>query len=126
MHELAIAEELVNAVRQELVTHPGAQVRAVKVRVGALRLVQVESLRVCFLAAARDTRLAGSRLDVEAVRARGRCRECGAEFPIEEQWFTCPRCDAVDAEMLAGGELQLTGIELVEPAPGCCVGRAAR
>jgi len=73
-------------------------------------------MRVCFEAVTRDTDLAGARLELEEVPACARCQQCHHEFPVTENWFECPRCKSIEAEILSGQELDLTGIELVESA----------
>lgn len=114
MHEMSIVEGILEGVRQELLAHPGARVNIVRVRIGALRLVIPETLQFCYTAATQDTPLAGSQLEVESVAARARCRQCLAEFAVEDNWFQCPHCTAADGELLTGNELNLTGIELAE------------
>ena len=122
MHEMSIVEALleavqrarVDALRRESRVHSDGRVLAVHVRVGGLRQVVPETLQFCYEAATRDTSLAGSRLEIERVPATARCRECRAEFAVEDNWFECPRCQTVGAELLTGQELDLTSIELEE------------
>ena len=117
MHEMSIVEALLDAVRQEIRSHPGAQVQTVRVRIGSLRLVIPETLRFCYAAAINDTPLSGSQLEIETVPAAARCPQCRTEFPVEDNWFQCPQCDALDAKLLSGNELSLTSIELQEVIP---------
>jgi len=114
MHEMSIIESLLDAVRAELVKYPGAQVTVVRVRVGALRLVVPDVMESCYAAAILGTPLEGSRLELEAVAATARCPQCQREFAVQEQWFECPKCQAVGGELLTGQELDLMNIELEE------------
>ena len=114
MHEMSIVTGLLDAVRQETRSQAGQRVLMVRVRVGALRLVIPEILQTCYAAATKDTPLAGSRLAIEEIPARAKCRQCGAEFPVEENWFQCPQCQAPGSDILAGNELDLIGIELTD------------
>jgi len=116
MHEMSIVEALVETVQRELLAHPDGRVRAVRVRVGQLRLVEPSLLEFCYVAAARDTPLAGSRLEVERVDASARCDVCSLEFPVEESWFECPRCRSPRGRLLKGDEFLLTSLE-IEEAP---------
>jgi hydrogenase nickel incorporation protein HypA/HybF len=114
MHEMSIVTGLLDAVRQETQVHPGKQVVTVRVRVGALRLVVPEIMQTCYAAATKDTPLAGSKLVLEEIPARARCRQCNAEFPVEENWFQCPKCQIPGSDILTGNELDLVGIELAD------------
>jgi hydrogenase nickel incorporation protein HypA/HybF len=111
---MSIVTALLDAVRKEVRAHADRAVLTVRVRVGALRLVVPDIMQNCYAAATRDTALAGSRLELEEVPARARCHQCHTEFPVEDNWFQCPACTAADGELLAGNELDLTGIELAD------------
>lgn len=112
MHEMSIVEALLETVRGELRAHPDARVQTVHVRVGQLRQVEPDMLRFCYDAAVRDTPLAGSRLEIETDEASARCDVCSLEFPVEENWFECPRCRSANARLLKGDELLLTSLEI--------------
>jgi len=112
MHELSIAGELVRAIRVELRSHPNARVKSALVRVGVLRLIEPTTLERCFEAAIWDSPLAGAQLHVEQVKASARCRKCGVEFPVEDQWFECPQCGETGSELVRGDELQLVSLEI--------------
>lgn len=118
MHELSIAEELVLVIRAELRAYPHTQLKTALVRVGVLRLIEPETLECCFEAATCDTSFAGARLSIEQVAASARCRACDLEFAVEQQWFECPQCGAIGAELLRGDELQLVNLEIEHETAG--------
>ena len=62
MHELGIAQSILEAVDKEAARHPGARPVKVGVRIGPMSGVNRESLSFCFEIAAGDEGLA---LDVE-------------------------------------------------------------
>jgi hydrogenase nickel incorporation protein HypA/HybF len=98
-------------VRRELRAHPGVVARTVRLRVGALRQVEPDTLRFCYDQAVRATELAASQLDLELIAARAVCRACEHEFMVAEQWFVCPACGRPGGEVVRGKELLLAGIE---------------
>jgi hydrogenase nickel incorporation protein HypA/HybF len=112
MHEMSIVEALLEEVSRETRAHPTHGVQSVRVRVGALRQVQPEILSFCYNASVRGTPLEQSRLEVQMLPAEARCRDCGQKFPVEENWFECPRCGTLGAELLQGNELELVSIEI--------------
>jgi hydrogenase nickel incorporation protein HypA/HybF len=117
MHEMSIVEGLLDVIRQEAAAHPDSLVTVVKVRVGALRLVEPATLQFCFRAATLDTDLAATELMIESVPAAARCQSCRCEFPVEEAWFECPSCHATSADLLSGNELELAELELTQNSP---------
>jgi len=77
VHELAITESVVEAVTQRL---PDARVICVRLEIGAMSGVVADSVRFCFDLVTDGTNLEGARLEISEPSARGRCRNCGAEF----------------------------------------------
>lgn len=117
MHEVSIVESLMRIALREIAAYPDARVRALYVRVGGLRQVIPETMRFCYEIAAAGTPFEGSRLEIETVPVRARCRRCGLTFPVDEMIFLCPACAVADVETLAGNELVLDRIELDDPPP---------
>ena len=82
MHELSIAESILEAVRKELVSHPGARPTRVGLRIGELAAVDVDSLSFCFEAVLKDTEWEGLQLDARVCPQRRMCNACGNEFAV--------------------------------------------
>ena len=108
MHEMALAEGILDVV---LHVSEGRPVRQVRVRAGALQRVVPDSLQFCFELAAADTAAADARLLIEIVPARLRCRRCHAETEQVSPPFLCGACADSDVEFLAGTELLVDGVE---------------
>ena len=108
MHELAIAESVVDTVTQRL---PGATVTCVHLEIGALSGVVADSIRFCFDLATEGTGLAGARLEITEPPARCRCRASGAEFRPDSPIVLCP-CGSPDVAVLAGEELKIVSVEV--------------
>ena len=116
MHELSLAQSIVEIVRQHVAGPQESAVSSVKVRVGALSGVVPESLEFCFSAITHGTPLESARLEIERVPAAGACRTCGRAFDIEGVVFVCPACGGGDVRVASGQELQVVHLELSEPA----------
>ena len=125
MHEMSVAQNILDIVRQYVPAEQAPEVTTVRVRVGSLAGIVVDSLDFCFTALVADTPLARARLDIEPVAARCECGDCGACFEPEDLVFFCPRCGGGRARLTAGSELEVVQVELDEeqrgagaPAPG--------
>ena len=108
MHELAIAESVVDTVTQRL---PGATVTCVHLEIGALSGVVADSIRFCFDLATEGTGLAGARLEITEPPARCRCRACGAQFQPESPVVLCP-CGSPDVAVLSGEQLKIVSVQV--------------
>lgn len=112
MHELSIAEGILDIVRDTIQREPGAVVEKVFVDVGALVAVVPDSLDFCYTAITAGTPLEGSELVIREVPISVRCRECGGSSEVKSFIFRCPHCDGGALETLSGNELSVTGIEV--------------
>ncbi len=108
MHELAIAEGVVDTVTERL---PGATVTCVRLEIGALSGVVADSIRFCFDLATEGTGLAGARLEISELPARCQCRACGTEFQPDGPIVLCP-CGSPDVAVLSGEQLKIVSVSV--------------
>jgi len=108
MHELAIAESIVDAVCERAA---GRRVVRVTVQIGALTAVLPEAMHFCFDLAAGGTVADGARLDIERRAGMALCRACGADVALADPVLLCP-CGSADLAVTAGRELQIVSMEV--------------
>ena len=113
MHELALAEAVVDIVETEARKAGGAQVRMVRLVVGALSHADPQALAFCFEAAAKGTLAEGARVDIARVPGQARCQDCGAEVSIEAWGTSCPCCGGHRLIVTGGEELKVSEIEVI-------------
>jgi len=118
MHELAIAQNILEIVRQSVPEAQAAEVKWVRIRVGTLSGVVPDSLDFCFNAIVSGTSMRHAALAIEQVPTACRCKKCGEQFPIEDMAFICPGCRSTQLELVAGRELQVVEIELLDEKDG--------
>jgi hydrogenase nickel incorporation protein HypA/HybF len=115
MHELAIAQSLVDIIAQELKNHGAVRLTLVRIKYGALSAIVPEALQLSFEALTRDTEMEGAVLETVEVPLVVRCRECAMEFSPEEgdtMIMPCPGCGAeFGHEIVSGRELYLEHLE---------------
>ena len=111
MHELSICRSIADIVERHAA---GRAVTDVRVQVGHFRQVVPATLEYCWELTVADGPLAGSRLDVDHVPARMRCRACETVTELTLPVLRCPRCDGVDTELLSGEELTVTSIDVAD------------
>lgn len=111
MHELSIAQSLLESVRAQAGAHPGARVTKVGIRVGELSGVEPDALQFSFEVIVRETEFRDAVLDIERVPLRQHCEACGRDAAVVEFTLVCPDCGA-STRAVAGDELQMTYLEL--------------
>ena len=111
MHELSIAQSLVESIRAEAAVHHAARVTRVGVRVGELSGVEPDALTFSFDVIVRGTELEQTTLDIERMQLRHRCERCARDFAVIDYVLVCPDCGA-STRTISGDELQMTYLEL--------------
>lgn len=117
MHEMGIANSVLEAVRAEAARHPRAQPRKVAVRIGELAGLDSSALRFCIEALIRETNLAALELEIETCPRRHRCPRCGGQFNVKDYNFQCPGCGEMATECISGDQLELAYLEVNEHEP---------
>jgi hydrogenase nickel incorporation protein HypA/HybF len=112
VHELSIAQSLVESVRSELSARGNPRLVGIGVRVGEISGVQPDALRFSFEVIVKDTELEQARLEIEHVPLTYRCRRCGHQFRVVAYEITCPSCGSPETSALGGDELQLSYLEV--------------
>ena len=112
MHELSIAQNILDIVREKIPQGEEALVRAVRIRIGAMAGVVPDSLAFCFSAITHGTPLERTALEIINVPLTVHCKMCGTESSIEQTLFFCPSCGGFELDVLTGREMQVSEIEL--------------
>ena len=122
MHEMGIANSILDGVAAELRRRPGSRATRVGVRIGEMAGIDPDALSFAFEALTLDTPLRGLELDVEYRARRHRCRECNGFFEVHDFDLECPGCGSLNSECISGDELEFAYLEVEEDEP-CAAGR---
>jgi hydrogenase nickel incorporation protein HypA/HybF len=114
MHELGLAQGVLELVRQYVPVDAASLVRQVRIRVGEMSGVVPESLAFCFSAVIAGTPYDGASLAIDRVSPTGQCASCGLSFPFQAPACACPSCGGSRISLIAGRELQVVDVELDE------------
>jgi hydrogenase nickel incorporation protein HypA/HybF len=112
MHEMSIAQSLLDIIKEEMEKHDAKILRAVRLNVGQMTAVVPQALSFCFEVITNGTELEGARLFMDIVPLKGYCPECDVEFTIEDYTFMCPSCGGSKIETIGGQDLSIVEIEV--------------
>jgi hydrogenase nickel incorporation protein HypA/HybF len=113
VHELSIAQSIID-IAEDYAQQEGARaVRMIGLRVGALSGVVPEALEFAFSVAKMGTLAQGAGLEVEHVSLVGYCAACDREFETDGPFALCPACGEPSAEIRRGEELDVLYLEVV-------------
>jgi hydrogenase nickel incorporation protein HypA/HybF len=112
VHELSICSSIADITTRHAA---GRTVKVINVRVGQLRQIVPDTLVYCWELVSAGTTLEGSRISVEQVPARIRCRSCERVAELGDlPSFACGGCGAIDVEIVSGEEFLVTSLEVAQ------------
>lgn len=113
MHELSIAQALVDQVGKVAEAQQAKRVVSIRVVVGTLSGVDPEALRMAFpLAAEESPLLQETELVLERVTATVRCADCQAVSTPEPPFVYCTACKSRNVQIETGRELYIQSAEI--------------
>ncbi len=112
MHEMSIAEGIVQLLEEQAVSQHFQRVKTLWLELGPLALVETEALRFCFEAVARHTLAEGARLEIVELPGEARCLDCNARVAVTTRYSACPGCGSYRLQLLRGDELRIKELEV--------------
>lgn len=112
MHELSLAQALVEQVEGLCVKENADAVLSVTVNIGALSGVNRESFEFAFPLAVEGTRLKGATLKIEETPAVVTCEQCGQQTQPPVDNVQCMQCGSRRVGITAGRDFLIQSVEL--------------
>jgi hydrogenase nickel incorporation protein HypA/HybF len=112
VHELAVAQALVEQVDAVISQHQASSANLIRVRIGPLAGVVPELLASAFPLAAAGSRMEHAALEFAHAPIRVHCQTCGAETEAAMNRLICGACGDWHTQIISGDELLLESVEL--------------
>lgn len=112
MHELSIAQSILETVLGEAERRNLTAVHIIGLRIGAMTDIVPEALEFGFNALKADTFLKDTNLKIETVPIKGYCEKCQQRFEVQEFIFVCPNCYSNKIKTEQGSELDIAYLEV--------------
>lgn len=112
MHEVSIAQEIIEIVIGYLPKNNHVSVKSVKVEIGEFSNILPEALCFGFKVLTDITNMKGAELIISKIPLTVKCRNCGNISTLDEPFFFCNACDCANVDILTGTEMRVIEIEL--------------
>jgi hydrogenase nickel incorporation protein HypA/HybF len=114
MHELSLAQNIIETVKQNVTAGELGKVREVIVEVGAFSGVVADSLKFSFEAINAGTELENAVMKIIDIPFCLRCIDCGNETSTEIPMLLCSICGSSNTQILSGDELRVKELKIEE------------
>jgi len=111
VHELGVANEILDIALSEADRHAAKKVTSIRLRVGVLRAVEPENLSFLFEHLARGTLAEGALLEIVEEPVRVECEACGVS-EARSFTFECPRCNGSGVLVTGGDSLSILSLDV--------------
>jgi hydrogenase nickel incorporation protein HypA/HybF len=112
MHELSIAEDIIEISEGRAREHNSRRIRKIKLRLGEFTTIVNEALQFSFEIARRGTLAHDAVLEIENMPIVAICAVCGpANQQLDKLCLICPRCGGA-LEIISGDAMQVEYIEM--------------
>ena len=113
MHEMSLAEGILQIVEDAAKAQGFSKVREVRLEIGALSGVEVEALSFCMDVVLKNSVADGAKVELDRVPGAGWCMQCADTVAIEALYDACPKCGSYQVQATGGTEMRVKDL-LVE------------
>jgi hydrogenase nickel incorporation protein HypA/HybF len=110
MHEVMIAQQLMERVLECVRSNRLSSVQEIEVEVGVMQAVVPDALQTAFEVVAENTVLQGTVLRILEAPVQAQCRGCGETYSPTPQDFACPQCHQADLKLVGGNDILLKAV----------------
>ena len=110
MHELSIAQSIVDLAEQEARNHHAGSIEELELEIGVLAGIEWIALDFALESAIKGSLLENARIVRQIIAGEGRCGDCENRFPVENLLSACPICSSYAVKIVKGKELRIKSI----------------
>jgi hydrogenase nickel incorporation protein HypA/HybF len=104
MHELYLAESILNIVQDYAAKQHFKKVNSISLSFGRLSCIESKSLQFAFEVQAKDTLAENALLDFKILPAVIHCFSCEKDLEVETYSALCPNCSGEEVILTSGTE----------------------
>ncbi len=104
MHELSLAQSILEIVNDYAEKHRFKHVNSLNLTLGRLSCIETSTLTFAFDLQAKDSCADGAKLNFTIFPPRIHCISCNRELEVKKFESICPRCNSPDITLIGGTE----------------------
>lgn len=122
MHELSMAQGIINAVLETAESNNATEVNEVTIEIGRLAMINPEQLQFMLSVLVENTIMQDAKINIEDIPAEIECANCdfkGVAILDDSDHYAplvkCPECDSLKVEILNGKDIVVKNIVIEKP-----------
>jgi hydrogenase nickel incorporation protein HypA/HybF len=114
MHEVILAQRIIDIVEQVMDGNDVEKVLVIRITAEKMSLLSPASLQSCFLTLTKNTKLADTVLDIKFAPLVNHCPNCNQVFASEEMINNCIYCGWENPMPIWGRSVKIEGVEVLD------------
>lgn len=112
MHEISIAQNLLDLIDETVKKHNGKAVSRVTIKIGKLSSVEPPLLQTAFDALKGKTVAENANLIIHIQEIVAICNTCNRVFTLNGFDLQCPQCKSSDIDIVEGRDMVLESLDI--------------
>ena len=112
MHEMSLAEGVLQILEDQAKAQDFAQVKTVWLEIGELSHVDPEAIAFCFDAVTKGTLAEGAALEIVRTPGQAWCHDCMEQVPVSHLADPCPKCGGHRVQVTDGDDMRVKELEV--------------
>ncbi len=112
MHEMSLAENVLQIIEDSAREQHFSRVKTVQLEIGQLAGVEVEAMKFCFEAVARDSIAQDATLEIIETPGQAHCMQCARTVHVQALLDGCPQCGNLQLQVTGGNEMRVRELEV--------------
>ncbi len=112
MHEYSVVQALLNQCEEVATQNNATKIIKVVTKIGVMSGIETHLLQVAFDTFKEGTMCDGAEFIINKQKLKLQCRECHAEFEVDEVRYYCVECESLSVKVLDGEEMYLMSLEM--------------
>lgn len=110
MHEMAIAQSIVELAEEVAVKEQADSIQSIDIEIGALSGVVLDALEFALEMAVKNTMLENAEIHYLKITGKADCKECGIQFETTDLLAFCPNCGKANYKIVDGKQLRIKSL----------------
>lgn len=112
MHEMSLAEGVLQLIEDSAKTQSFSRVRTVWLEIGQLAGVEVEAMKFCFDVVVRDSIAQDAKLVIIETQGQAWCLQCAEVVNVRALYDACPKCGSHQVQVTGGNEMRVKELDV--------------
>jgi hydrogenase nickel incorporation protein HypA/HybF len=112
MHEMSLAEGVLQLIEDSAKTQDFSRVKTVWLEIGQLAGVEVEAMKFCFEAVVNNSIAQGAQLVIIEIPGQAWCLHCAEVVNVKALFDACPKCGSHQVQVTGGNEMRVKELDV--------------